>query len=107
MASTFFRKDFLNDFNVIVSADISCYQNQMATEVLKEFLMNSDCKSRCLCFLAYKFIHGTQYTRMYPEKLNESYANETNCILTSFRVDTNETIDGYQYDCTEKAKRRK
>ena len=79
----------------------------MATEILKEFLMNSDCKSRCLCFLAYKFIHGTQYTRMYPEKLNESYANETNCILTSFRVDTNETIDGYQYDCTEKEKRRK
>ena len=76
-------------------------------EILKEFLVNSDWKSRCLCFLAYKFIHGTQYTRIYSEKLNESYANETNCILTSFRVDTNETIKGYQYDCTEKAKLRK
>ena len=76
-------------------------------EILKEFLVISDWKSRCLCFLAYQFIHGTQYTRMYHEKLNESYANETSCILTSFRVDANEKIDGYQYVCTEKAKRRK
>ena len=52
-------------------------------------------------YAAYQFIHGTPYKRMFPEKLNETYANSTNCVLTSFRVDANETITGYQYDCTE------
>ena len=52
-------------------------------------------------FVAYQWINGTPYKRSFPTKLNESYANFTNCVLTSFRVDANETITGYQYDCTE------
>ena len=54
-------------------------------------------------YQAYQFIHGTHYMKMFPNKLNDSIANSTNCVLTSLHLNANETTDGFQYECTEKA----